>query len=73
MDTNKAEYEVRLMNIDEACAYIGMGKSRGREALRSIGAEKRIYKRCLYDKKIIDAFLDSGQEILHEYVEVFDD
>ena len=54
--------EKRLLDAPEACLYISMGRNRGIEFLKSIGAERRIGKRCIYDKVIIDRYLDSQIE-----------
>lgn len=44
----KAFYEgKRLLNVSELCNYIGMGKSRGVEWAKGIGAAKRIGRRVL--------------------------
>ena len=56
--------EKRLLDAPEACQYISMGKNRGIEFLRSIGVERKIGKRCLYDKILIDRYFDTqaGEE-----------
>lgn len=52
----------RLLNIDEACNYIGLGKTFARAYLKKIGAERRIgSRRVLFDKKVIDASIDNNR------------
>lgn len=51
--------EVRMFDVDGLCAYISMGRTRAVEFAKAAGAEKRIGKRCLYDKRILDEALDS--------------
>lgn len=49
---------VRMLNEAEAAAYIGLGKNNARKVLTSIGARKSIGRRVIYDKKVIDKYLD---------------
>lgn len=50
--------EKRLFDAAETCVYLGLGRNRGIEFAKSIGAEVKIGRRCLYDKKVIDRELD---------------
>lgn len=50
--------EKRLLNIKEVCAYIGMGQTRAREYMDKIGATRKFGGRVLYDKIVIDRYLD---------------
>lgn len=50
--------ENRLMSVKEVCIYLGLGKNRGVEFAKSIGAERKIGRRCLYDKVVIDRYFD---------------
>lgn len=52
----------RLLNTKELCNYIGMGESRGVEWAKGIGAAKRIGRRLLFDRYIIDKALDENNE-----------
>jgi len=52
-------HEKRLLDVCEVCAYLSMGRNRGVEFARSIGSERRIGRRCLYDKAVIDRYLDA--------------
>lgn len=55
--------EKRLLNAAEVCAYLSIGRNRGGvEFAKSIGAEIKIGRRCLYDKKVIDKVLDEMTE-----------
>lgn len=53
-------YEQRLLNIQEASAYLGIGVSTARKYMEEIGAVRRIRNRVLYDKKAIDRALERG-------------
>ena len=46
--------ERRLMSIEQASIYIGLGKSSAQKYLKKIGAALKIGRRTLYDKVIID-------------------
>ena len=48
----------RLLDAKETCEYLSLGRNRGVEFAKSIGAERRIGRRCLYDKVVIDRYLD---------------
>ncbi len=50
--------EKRLMDANEVCMYLSLGRNRGIEFAKSIGAEVAIGRRRLYDKSVIDRFLD---------------
>ena len=50
--------EKRLMDVSEMCSYLSLGRNRGVEFARSIGAECKIGRRSLYDKVTIDRYLD---------------
>ena len=50
--------EKRLINANEVCMYLSLGRNRGVEFARSIGAERKIGRRSLYDKVVIDRYLD---------------
>lgn len=55
----KSDIEPRLLSAQDACAYLGMGRTNGTRLLKEIGSEVRYRKRCLYDRKVIDSYLDS--------------
>ena len=50
--------EKRLIDANEVCMYLSLGRNRGVEFARSIGAERKIGRRSLYDKAVIDRYLD---------------
>lgn len=59
--------EKRLLDAKELCGYISMGRNRGVEWARSIGAEVPIgAKRKCYDRKVIDRYLDERAEQAEE-------
>ncbi len=49
----------RLLNVKEACEYTGLGQTTTRKLMQEIGAVRRFGKRLLYDKTIIDTYLDN--------------
>jgi hypothetical protein len=44
----------RLLSITEATVYLGIGRSSALKYLEEIGAKRKIGRRTLYDKTIID-------------------
>lgn len=54
--------EKRLLDATEVCVYLGLGRNRGVEFAKSIGAERKIGRRSLYDKVVIDNALDAMTE-----------
>ena len=48
----------RLLNVVELCEYIGLGKTKATEWGKAIGADKRIGRRLLFDRTIIDRAID---------------
>lgn len=50
--------EKRLLDANEVCIYLNLGRNRGIEFAKSIGAERKIGRRCLYDKVAIDQYFD---------------
>ena len=50
--------EKRLLDANEVCMYLSLGRNRGVEFARSIGAERKIGRRSLYDKVVIDRYFD---------------
>ena len=56
--------EKRLLDANEGCMYLSLGRNRGVEFARSIGAERKIGRRSLYDKVVIDRYFDrQAQEV----------
>ena len=54
--------EKRLLDSNEVCMYLSLGRSRGVELARTAGSERKIGRRRLYDKKVIDHYLDELTE-----------
>lgn len=50
--------EKRLLDVNDVCLYLSLGRNRGVALARSIGAERKVGRRSLYDKKVIDRYLD---------------
>lgn len=48
----------RLLNIRELIDYTGLGESKAKLWAREIGAAKKIGRRTVYDRKIIDKCID---------------
>lgn len=53
--------ERRLISDPEGAEYTNMGITKFREWSERIGAVRRIGRRRVNDKKVIDQFLDRGQ------------
>lgn len=53
--------EKRLLDANEVCYYLSLGRNRGIEFARSIGAEIKVGRRSLYDRAKIDRYLDEKQ------------
>lgn len=51
--------EKRLLNIEEVCIYIGLGQTNARRYMEEIGATRRFGKRVLFDKHVIDKFINN--------------
>ena len=51
----------RLLNVAELQEYVGLGKSKSIEWGKAIGAEKRIGRRLLFDRVIVDKAIDELQ------------
>lgn len=54
--------EKRLLDVNEVCAYLSLGRCKGVEFAKEIGAEIKIGRRALYDKNKIDKYLDEIAE-----------
>lgn len=51
--------EKRMLSIEEAAFYTGMGRTKCRQWLRDIGAIRKVGSRVICDKKVIDKELDN--------------
>lgn len=56
--TRGAIAEARMLTIEQACAYTGMGKASLRNWCEQIGATCRFGRMVRYDKTVIDKALD---------------
>ena len=54
--------QVRMMGLPELCAYIGMGQTNARKFGVDAGAVRKIGRRTLYDRIVIDKALDNLPE-----------
>jgi len=52
----------RLLDASEVCYYLGLGRNRGIEFAKSMGAELKVGRRTLYDKRKIDHYLNELTE-----------
>lgn len=50
--------EKRLLNLNEFMAYVGLGKTKGMEWAKEIGAVRHLGRRVFFDRVIIDKALD---------------
>jgi len=50
--------EKRLLDVNEVCIYLSLGRNKGIEFAKEIGSEVKIGRRSLYDKTKIDKYLD---------------
>lgn len=62
MEIKDKTTEARLMSVPNGAKYIGLGLNRARAFLEEIGAIRKIGKRVLCDKVVIDRYLDSTTE-----------
>lgn len=54
----RATIEKRMLSLDEAAAYCGIGKNKMRALAEEVGAIRRFGRRTLVDKTALDAALD---------------
>ncbi len=52
----------RMLNVEELCAYIGMGKTTARSWAETIGCVRHIGRRVLFDRIVVDTALDNLAE-----------
>ena len=62
MNTSETKVDPRLLSITQLSQYTGLGKTKARSWADEIGAVRRIGTRTLFDKRVIDAALDSQKE-----------
>jgi len=54
-----AEAGKRLLSIPDLMIYLSLGRSRALAIGEECGAKRKLGKRTLYDKKIIDEYIDN--------------
>lgn len=52
----------RFMNLSEACLYLGLGRNKTMEFCKEINAKRKIGRRVLYDKIVIDEYFDKKNQ-----------
>lgn len=63
-----SRYSGRLFDLQTAADYIGLGRTRAREWLTSIGAVRKFGSRVLFDRTVIDSALDALGDVNEEKV-----
>lgn len=58
--TNPSNITKRLLSITEATMYLGIGRNTALKYLEQIGAKRQIGRRVLYDKQLIDEYLNAN-------------
>ena len=62
--TLSSDIQPRMLTIKEAQIYCGFGRNMTADILKRIGARRCFGARCIrYDKRIIDKFLDSLDDV----------
>ena len=56
---DNAAYDVRLLSVEALMVYLGVGRNTADKIGKEAGAKKKIGKRALYDREIIDRYVDS--------------
>lgn len=51
--------QARLLDINQLCQYIGIGKNNARKIAGEADAVRRFGKSVRYDRKMIDRYLDT--------------
>ena len=54
--------EKRLLDSVEVCTYLSLGRCKGIDFAKQIGAERKIGRRVLYDRHVIDKYFDDQIE-----------
>ena len=55
--------QARLLDINQLCHYIGIGKNNARKIAAEANAVRRFGKTVRYDRKMIDCYLDAFAKI----------
>ncbi len=56
---NAVSGESRLMDTDELRVYLNLGRNNAMKLGEEIGARRKIGKRVLWDRVVVDRYLDS--------------
>lgn len=48
----------RLLNSEELCSYVGLGKNTARRYADQVGATKHLGKRVVFDRVVLDKAID---------------
>ena len=59
---HNTQFEKRMLSIEELSAYWSLGLTKSRALAKEVGAEMHLGRRVVYDRKVIDAYLDSKIE-----------
>ena len=62
MANTKESVNTRLFSVKDLCDYIHMGECNAVKWAKSIGAGRRIGRRILFDKQVIDRAIDNAGE-----------
>ena len=62
VDYNSSVLDKRMLSEKEARVYLGLGRTKTRELCKDIKAVTHIGARVLYDRTIIDAYLNNASE-----------
>ena len=60
---NTTSGESRLMDTDELRVYLNLGRNNAMKLGEEIGARRKIGKRVLWDRVVVDKYLDSLAEV----------
>lgn len=52
----------RLLDVNEVCLYLNLGRSKGIEFAKAVGAERKIGRRQLFDRKALDKYFDEQMQ-----------
>lgn len=60
---NATSGESRLMDTDELRVYLNLGRNNAMKLGEEIGARRKFGKRVLWDRVVVDKYLDSLAEV----------
>lgn len=56
--------EKRLLGVKDLCTFLSMGRDRSIEFAKAAGAERKVGRRCLYDRKVLERALDDENNFI---------